>query len=392
MAEPFKNFINAELIEHAGRALHRAAPDFDAEAFSARICPRLPQLELKARAMLVADALEQLLPADFARAATIVEHTLAPVLPTDGETSHPPHAEHGLRGWILWPVGEFAARRGVAHPERALQLMHALTQRFTAEFAIRPLIVAHPALVYATLAAWTRDPSAHVRRLVSEGTRPRLPWGLQLKTVVADPTPSWPLLAALMDDDSAYVRRSVANHLNDIAKDHPLLVIAWTERYLHGASPARRALLRHATRTLVKQGHRQALQLWGLGDPFEGSAHCTVLPHALSVGESLHMALELRSHADTPQRLVIDYAVHHRRHNGETSPKVFKGWTTTLPARGALSLTRRHSMKSVTTRRYYAGMHIIEIQVNGAVVATVPFLLTTPSERCVDNGFVLPDA
>jgi 3-methyladenine DNA glycosylase AlkC len=379
MPEPFKNFINAALIEHAGRALQRVAPHFDADAFVARICPQLPQLELKARAMLVADVLEQLLPADFDQAATIIEHTLAPVLPTDGETSHPPHTEHGLRGWILWPVGEFAARRGLAHPARALQLMHALTQRFTAEFAIRPLIVAHPALVYATLATWTRDPSAHVRRLVSEGTRPRLPWGLQLKAVVADPTPSWPLLAALMDDDSAYVRRSVANHLNDIAKDHPLPLIAWAARYLHGASPARRALLRHATRTLVKQGHRQALQLWGLGDPFVGSVHCTVSPHAISVGESLQLALELRSNADTPQRLAIDYVVHHRRHNGTTSPKVFKGWTTTLPAREVLCLTRRHSMKPVTTRRYYAGIHTVEIQVNGAVVAAVPFALTTPS-------------
>ncbi len=375
MAEPFKNFINAALIEHAGRQLHRVAPDFDRGAFEALISPRLPALELKARAMHVADVLEQLLPSDFGDAADLLERALAPVSPTDAPTSHPPLGELGLRGWILWPVGEFAARRGVAHPERALQLLHAVTQRFTAEFAIRPLIVAHPKLVYDTLAAWTRDPSEHVRRLVSEGTRPRLPWGLQLKASIADPSMSWPLLEALLDDESEYVRRSVANHLNDIAKDHPALVVAFTKRFLDGASKERRALLKHATRTLVKMGNAQVLQLWGLGETFVGSATLTLSPGAVHVGDSLTMTLVLQSRSDSPQRVAIDYLVHHRRKNGDSAPKVFKGWVTTIPARGSLTLTRRHSLKLITTRRYYAGAHVIEIQANGAVVATASFEL-----------------
>ncbi len=117
-------------------------------------------------------------------------------------------------------------------------MLHAITQRFTAEWAIRPFIVAHPALCFATLERWVDDPSVHVRRLVSEGSRPRLPWGLQLKSLIADPTPTLPLLEALQDDASEYVRRSVANHLNDIAKDHPQLIAQWLERHLPGASPA----------------------------------------------------------------------------------------------------------------------------------------------------------
>ncbi|HMO49182.1 MAG TPA: hypothetical protein PKB14_24560 [Rubrivivax sp.] len=113
---------------------------------------------------------------------------------------------------MVWPLGEFVVRRGDAMPQRALRTLHALTQRHTAEWAVRPFIERHPELSFATLAAWAADPSPHVRRLVSEGSRPRLPWGLQLKALILDPSPALPLLRALQDDPSAYVRRSVANH------------------------------------------------------------------------------------------------------------------------------------------------------------------------------------
>ena len=127
-----------------------------------------------------------------------------------------------------------------AAPERGLAALQAMTQRLTAEFAIRPFIVRHPALVFETLAHWTRDRSAHVRRLCSEGSRPRLPWGLRLNALIDDPSPTLPILAALQDDPSEYVRRSVANHLNDIAKDHPALVAGWLATHLPGASAERR--------------------------------------------------------------------------------------------------------------------------------------------------------
>ncbi len=216
--EPFKNLLNPALVRKAGARLQAAWPAFDKAAFLRHANRGLEALELKARAMQIADALEATLPAPFDQACNVIEAALAPA----SEPGQPPPGDSdGLHGWIVWPLGEFVARRGLAEPERALAALHALTQRLTAEFAIRPLIVAHPALVFATLQRWARDPSAHVRRLVSEGSRPRLPWGLRLQALVADPTPTLPLLAALQDDPSDYVRRSVANHLNDIAKDHP---------------------------------------------------------------------------------------------------------------------------------------------------------------------------
>ena len=370
--EPFKNVFNAALVRQAGARLSAAWPAFDRAGFVRRATRGLEALEMKARAMWIADALEATLPADFAAACDAIEAALAPAV-EPGAPERPDSA--GLRGWIVWPLGEFVARRGLAGPERALRCLHALTQRLTAEFAIRPLIAAHPTLCLAVLERWTRDPSAHVRRLVSEGSRPRLPWGLQLKALIADPSPTLPLLRALQDDPSDYVRRSVANHLNDIAKDHPALVVAWVREHLPGASPERRALLKHASRGLIKQGHAEMLALWGAAAAFEGSARLVLSPRRVKVGETLSLTLHLRSTASEPQQLLIDYAVHHVKASGATSAKVFKGWLLRLAPGESRRLVKTHSMRAVTTRRYHAGRHAVDMRINGQAVAHAAFSL-----------------
>lgn len=369
MAEPFKQFINAPLVEAAARHLARANTSFDAAGFVRRVVPQLEALELKARAMCMADALEQYLPSHFAEAADTIERALAPVAADDASTlaSDP---TQGLAGWALWPVGEFVARRGLDEPVRALSCLREVTKRFTAEFAIRPFIARHPELLYSTLGTWARDPSAHVRRLVSEGSRPRLPWGMQLKASIANPHASWPLLEALMDDSSEYVRRSVANHLNDIAKDHPQLMTEWVARQLPGASPARTALLKHASRTLIKKGDRRMLELWGVGTAFAGVVTLTLSPEAMQLGSHVQLSLTVTSQSAATQRVAIDYVVHHVKANGSTSPKVFKGWVSEIPAGATMILNKRHAMKPITTRRYYPGVHRVDVQVNGHVMAS----------------------
>jgi 3-methyladenine DNA glycosylase AlkC len=366
MAEPFKTFINAAGVNVAAGHLARTNAAFDAAAFSAAIVPRLGALELKARAMCVADALEQHLAADFLSAADHIERSLAPV----GSKGN----AEGLAGWILWPVGEFVARQGLLQPERALTCLRAITQRFTAEFAIRPFLVHHPQLVFATMRReWVHHESEHVRRLVSEGTRPRLPWGAQLKSLIADPSPSLPLLEALQDDGSEYVRRSVANHLNDIAKDHPSVLVEWLERHLPGASPERAALLRHASRTLIKQGHPRVLAAWGRGSALEGHASLELGPRQLTFGSAVTLALTISSRSARAQSLTIDYVVHHVKADGRTSPKVFKGWNAVVAPGATVTLTKRHSVKPITTRRYYPGTHRVVIQANGQPVAEAAF-------------------
>jgi hypothetical protein len=216
-----------------------------------------------------------------------------------------------------------------------------------------------------------------VRRLASEGSRPRLPWAAQLENLIRDPSPTLPLLRRLQDDPSAYVRRSVANHLNDIAKDHPQLIVQWLDEYLPGAPPQRRALLKHACRTLIKQGHPQVLKAWGLGKPLRGQATLALAPSTLAVGESLQLTVQLHSSAARVQTLLIDYAVHHVKASGATTPKVFKGWTLQLGAREQLTLHKRHSMREVTTRRYHPGRHEVDLRINGAIAARAFFQLKT---------------
>ena len=374
MAEPLKNLLDAVAVRAAGRHLQRANPGFERERFEALALAGLDDLEFKARAHRIADALAQTLPSDFASAVDVLLAGLAPPL-RDDQSDVSPAGDAGLSGWIVWPLTEFVARHGLDEPQRALAALHAMTQRFTAEFALRPFVERHPRLVFETLAHWTRDPSALVRRLVSEGTRPRLPWGKQLKSLIADPSPTLPLLAALQDDPSETVRRSVANHLNDIAKDHPALVAEWIAGHLPGAGPERRALLKHASRTLIKRGDRRLLALWGVGAPLRGSASLTVTPRRIRVGDSLRLAVTVASRSAKPQDLVIDYALHFVGARGATSRKVFKGWTLSLAARETRELAKRHSLRPITTRTYYPGVHRVELLVNGRTAADASFTL-----------------
>jgi 3-methyladenine DNA glycosylase AlkC len=372
VAEAFKNLINAQTVAEAGGHLQRVWPAFDRPRFEALATDGLAGLEFKARAQHLCAALEATLPEDFAAAAHIIEAALGP--PGQGDDLGSLRTtDAGLGGWVVWPLGEFVVRRGMQAPARALVVLHALTQRFSAEYAVRPFIAQHPELALATLQRWAQDPSSHVRRLASEGSRPRLPWGMQLKALIKDPSPTLPSLRALQDDASEYVRRSVANHLNDIAKDHPAVVAAWVEEHLPGASKQRLALLKQASRTLVKKGDVRMLKAWGLGRRLRGEASLTVSPRRVPVGDSLSLSVSLRSNSPQKQKLVIDYAVHHVKASGQTSAKVFKGWVLDLAAHEERTLNKRHSMRPITTRRYHAGRHAVDLRINGEVVASAAF-------------------
>lgn len=376
MAEPFKNRIDAALLQQMAAHLRRADRAFRHAKFLARAQDGLDALELKARVLHVADALAVALPDDFSAACELLQGALAPApAPGDDDLATLVTTPRGLAGWAIWPMTEYVAQHGIDHPERALAALHALTQRFTAEFAIRPFLLQHPQLTLQHLHRWLHDPSPHVRRLVSEGSRPRLPWGRQLPALIADPTPTLPLLRHLQHDPSAYVRRSVANHLNDIAKDHPELVAAWIEEHAAAAAPPLRALLRHAARTLIKKGHKRALAAFGVAATFDGDASLRIAPRRPLLGESCELHVELGSTAAVPQRLVVDYVVHRLLADGSTRQKIWKGWQLTLAPGESRTLQKQHSLKPTTVRRNYAGRHRFELVVNGESVAqdTVAF-------------------
>ncbi len=211
---------------------------------------------------------------------------------------------------------------------------------------------------------------------MSEGSRPRLPWGLRLAPLVADPAPIFPLLEALKDDPSEYVRRSVANSLNDIAKDHPDLVAGLAARWLKGASNPRARLVRHACRSLIKAGHVKTLTALG----YAARPKIKLIGFALAMprvryGTHAVFAVELLGMGAEPQEIVLDYVIHHRKKNGGTTAKVFKWRTLTLKPKQALKLERRHPIRPITTRVYYPGRHRVEVLINGRACAGADFEL-----------------
>ena len=259
--EPFKNLFSRDLIAAMGGHLAARDPGFDRAGFEAMASAGLEELELKARSAQITRALEAYLPADFAAACDVLLATLHP--DTGGVSDTAASDARGLRGWAVMPMADFVAARGLGDFDRAMGVLGEMTKRFSAEFAVRPFILADPGRAMGWLTAWAGDPSARVRRLASEGSRPRLPWGIRLKPLVADPAPLIPLLTMLRDDPSEDVRRSVANSLNDIAKDHPDLVARIARDWLRDAPRERARLVRHALRSLVKQGHAPTLAALG---------------------------------------------------------------------------------------------------------------------------------
>ncbi|MFZ5476176.1 MAG: DNA alkylation repair protein [Myxococcota bacterium] len=306
------------------------------EPFVADALAGLDALELTPRGRHVAAAMARHLPRDFVAAAAIVERALGPVEP----------GVPGLSSFRFLPVSFWVAEAGLADFEAAMRLQHALTQRFTAEFSVRAWLRADPARTMARLAEWTRDPSEHVRRLVSEGTRPRLPWAPRLPGLDAVP-----LLDALVGDPSLYVRRSVANHLGDVAKDDPDRAVAVARRWGHPW------ITRHGLRWLVKQGHPGALALLGArGAEVEVSGDVRV------DGDDAHLAVEITSRAQ--QRLVVDYVVAFPGARGPRT-KVFKLTTVDAAAGQVLSLSAKVSLRPMTTRPRYPGEHAVAARVNG---------------------------
>jgi 3-methyladenine DNA glycosylase AlkC len=268
--------------------------------------------------------------------------------------------------FLYLPHAAFVRAYGADHFEAGMAANDALTRRFTAEWSIRPFLERHPARTFARLAEWAADPSVHLRRLVSEGTRPRLPWAPRVRALVQDPRPGLALLERLKDDPAEYVRRSVANHLNDVSKDHPALALETARRWLEGATPERRRLVRHALRTLVKAGHPAALALLGHGAaPRVAVLGARVEPARVRIGEAATFRATVASRAREPQSLAVDLAVHFVKANGAARPKVFKGRVLELAPGARAELTKRISLAVHSTRRPHPGAHSVELVVNG---------------------------
>jgi 3-methyladenine DNA glycosylase AlkC len=378
MAEPLKNLYGLDIPVRIAKMIRAVSPEFDEQRFLDYVLPEYTSLELMPRGWHMADGLKLALPECYERAVRILLASLPPARPLAAETSATADREgNSLAPFIFMPHTFFVARYGLAHFEASMQAQYELTQRFTAEFSIRPFLQHHQQATLQTLARWVHDPSEHVRRLVSEGTRPRLPWASRLPAFQKNPTPVIDLLEQLKDDPSLYVRRSVANNLNDIGKDNPEALFNTASQWLEGASPQRQWLVRHALRVAIKNTDPRALTLMGYGKrPQLAIANIAMEPATITEGDSVSFSCELHSLAADTQALLIDFVVHYVKASGDTRAKVFKLTETTLPAGHKLKIGKRISMQAMTTRKHYPGAHRIDLLVNGAAFALGSFMLT----------------
>ena len=365
----FKTVLNRAVVEEIATALHTTLSTLNTDAFVSAVMTRLNDLELKDRAYWIAENIRHHLPEDV---PTALQHLIR-------SPDHKPDLtfKPGFGGFFYMPHTCFVERYGLDHYEESMDAMFHLTQRFTAEFAIRPFITRYPEATMKQLMAWTTHDNEHVRRLVSEGTRPRLPWASRLPQFQDDPTPVIALLERLKTDPELYVRRSVANNLNDIAKDNPERVISTLTEWSQSPDMGTQWIIGHALRSLVKQGHPDALSLLGYPpNPRITVSPITLKTSSLSVGDTLEFSVDIASTASTRQELMIDYTMYFMKANGKQAPKVFKIKKAGLEPGHTLSVTHRKTLKQATTRKLYPGTHRIELLINGTAHHSASFELS----------------
>lgn len=342
-----------------GRLVHSIHPSFDQRQFLRIALKDLDSLSLMQRLRRMTESLHAVLPGNYRRNLGILRE-LAPRLPA---------------GFVTLFLPDYVAQHGRAQVAVSLDALKYFTRFGSAEFAIREFLRDDLEGTLATLTGWAEDDNEHVRRLASEGTRPRLPWSFHLPAIAEDPELAAPILEVLRADPSLYVRKSVANHLNDVTRARPDWVLkrlgCWPLDNDHTAWIAKRAL-----RTLIKAGDRRALAVIGAGKKARVRVlRFNVNPARVRLGDRVTFALEFVSTAAAAQRLVVDFAVHYVRKSGASAAKVFKWKEITVGARETVVLGRSQVIKDFTTRKHYPGRHAVDLLINGDRLASAGFNL-----------------
>ncbi len=357
MPEPLKNLYSKQLISELSDEITIQHAAFDPVAFERSIFDKSwKEKELKQRMRHIAECLQQHLPPEYPRAIAILK----------------PVAEK-FNGFEYMFFQDYVECYGLDDFEISIDALEHFTKFASSEFAVRAFILQDQKRMMQQMLTWARSDNHHVRRLASEGCRPRLPWAIALPAFKNDPRPVLPILKILMNDDSEYVRRSVANNLNDISKDNPDIVLNWAERW-SGKNKNTDRLIKHACRTLLKQGDQHALSLFG----FTAAEHIKVYKFSVqpdvSIGEKLTFSFLLKSPGARLGKCRIEFAIDFAKANNKQSRKVFKISESDY-AEKEKQVTKYFSFKQISTRRYYSGKHRLSIIINGIEKISKPFEL-----------------
>ncbi|ANH98682.1 DNA alkylation repair protein [Pseudomonas koreensis] len=356
-APALKEIFNAERLQHIASEMSTVYPAFNAKAFLKHANQGLAELSVMQRMARVSESLHAVLPLDYEDSLEVLRE-LAPRLNS---------------GFVSMCLPHYVASYGSHAFDTSMQALKYFTTFGSSEFAIRHFLRSDLERSLELMHDWTQDENHHVRRLASEGTRPRLPWSFRLEAVQANPQLTAGILDRLKADESLYVRKSVANHLNDVTKEHPEWVLdtieGWSLENKHTAWIAK-----HALRSLIKQGDLRALTVIGAGAKAEVELlDVRVEPAVVRLGEAITLSFTVKSTVAHEQRLVIDYAIDYVKANGGVSGKVFKLKTLVLAGFGEVVVGRRQVIRDFTTRRHFVGRHGVRVMVNGEVLGSAAF-------------------
>jgi 3-methyladenine DNA glycosylase AlkC len=355
MAEPLKNLYNETFFDTFGDVLIKAIKGFDKKAFTKQIFNKeWSSLELKQRMRHVSTVLHNFLDADFAKASKQLINITDILL--DGK--------EGKLDFLHMFLPDYVELYGINDYDNSIKAFEKITQHSSAEFAIRPFIVKYPKTMEQML-AWSKHKNPYVRRLSSEGCRPRLPWAMALPEFKKDPAPILPILENLKQDDAETVRKSVANNLNDIAKDKPEIVMETVKRW-QGISKNTDWIIKHGSRTLLKQGNLDALDTFGLQQKVKVEVKdITVSPNKIKIGDTATLSFSITLKEKKATKLRVEYGVYYVKANGSTSRKLFKITENTYTPDKKVDFNRTLRFHDMTTRKHYPGQHKITVVING---------------------------
>ncbi len=375
MAEPFSlkdALFNKTKLVNIADEIHAVYNTFPSDEFVSTCLAAFPELELKQRIVWIRKRLQAYLPPDYRKAVTV----LLQALPAANDHTK---TDNDFGDFIYAPYNDFVAAYGRTRQDVAfsLEALKEITMRFSAEDAIRYFINDFPNETFHVLEQWTHDSHYHVRRLVSEGTRPKLPWSVKITIPIEKPIP---LLDNLFHDRTRYVTRSVANHLNDISKFNPDLVLETLERWQTSEKQDPKEMeyiIKHSLRTLVKLGNKKAIEfLHFSAEPEVEISQFEIKKTTVRVGEALDFSFDITAKKD--ERLILDYIIYFVSKAGTlTNKKVFKIKQCTVKKGETHHIHKRHPLRVMTTRVLYPGKHTLEIQINGTKVAQQSFVLVS---------------
>lgn len=356
MSYLLKDLYSPAFYDRLTTALTSTLPDFDRQKFLKEIfSDDFISKELKERMKHTSKVLYGFLPANYPETIEIIKKTIE-------ELRKEGIGEDGL-AYMFLP--DYLETYGIDYFDESVEALEFVTQFVSCEFAVRPFILKYGDRMIAKMQEWSLHENHKVRRLASEGSRPRLPWAMGIPFLKKDPGSILPILENLKQDSSEYVRRSVANNLNDIAKDHPNLVLDFAKSW-SGLSIETDAIIKHGCRTLLKQGHPEILKHYGLNDEGILLKDFKVLTPEVSIGESLAFSFSIKNENPMAQKIRLEYAIYYKKQNGQNTKKVFKISERIYQAGAEVSIVRKQKFVIITTRRFHLGDHQIAMIINGA--------------------------